>query len=121
MNKNYNELPNGYLESIDRGIRAVRGFQGGLTRGNLTREESLEALAYELLHADAVVIAWYAKGMPEDIRALEGAPLSYGPNLPVALMQILSPEGVFPGSLPIKLPDVDADGQIVEQTLKPAA
>ena len=56
MNKNYNELPNGYLESIDRGIRAVRGFQGGLTRGNLTREESLEALAYELLHADAVVI-----------------------------------------------------------------
>ena len=30
MKQNYNELPNGYLESINRGILAVRSFQGGI-------------------------------------------------------------------------------------------
>ena len=56
MKQNYNELPNGYMDSINLGIQAVRSFRGGLTRGNLTREESIEALVYELMHADAVVI-----------------------------------------------------------------
>jgi len=40
MKQNYNELPNGYLESIHRGIRAVRSFQGGMSRGKLSREEA---------------------------------------------------------------------------------
>ena len=70
--------------------------------------------------ADAVVIAWYAKGMNEDLLTLEGTPLSYGANLPIALTQILS-DGIFPGKLPIKLPNVDADGQFVEEALLPAA
>ena len=47
--------------------------------------------------------------------------MSCGPNLPAALMQILDKDGVFPGSLPVKLPDVDADGQYVKEALKPAA
>ena len=81
--------------------------------------------------ADAVVIAWYAKGMSEDLRTVEGAPLSYGSNLPAALMQILSEDGVFPGKLPVKLPALDEDGQFVqpaaeeepaeETSLQPAA
>ena len=68
-----------------------------------------------------MVIAWYAKGMPEDIRALEETPLSYGANLPVALTQILSADGVFPGRLPIRLPNVDADGQYTEAESLPLA
>ena len=71
--------------------------------------------------ADAVVIAWYAKGMTEDPLTAEGAPLSYGPNLPAALMQILDRDGTFPGKLPVKLPNVDEDGHYTEETMDLAA
>ena len=36
MKQNYNELPNGYLESINRGILAVRSFQGGISTRRAT-------------------------------------------------------------------------------------
>ena len=50
------ELPNGYLESISKGIKAVRSFAGGMTEGSLSRKEALAALKQELETADAVVI-----------------------------------------------------------------
>ncbi len=56
MKQNYDELPNGYLESISRGIRAVRSFNGGLSTGKLSREEAIARLETELKTADAVVI-----------------------------------------------------------------
>ena len=56
MKQNYNELPNGYLESISRGINAVRQFRGGMTTGNLSREESVARLKTEIATADAIVI-----------------------------------------------------------------
>ena len=56
MKQNYNELPNGYLESISRGINAVRQFRGGMTMGNLSREESVARLKTEIGTADAIVI-----------------------------------------------------------------
>ena len=56
MKQNYDELPNGYLESISRGIHAVRRFKGGLTAGNLSREEAVARLKKEIETADAVVI-----------------------------------------------------------------
>ena len=56
MNQNYNEMPNGYLESINRGIRTVREFSGKMTRGMGTREEHRERLSEELRNADAIVI-----------------------------------------------------------------
>ena len=56
MNQNYNEMPNGYLESINRGIRTVREFSGKMTRGKGTREEQRERLIEEIRSADAVVI-----------------------------------------------------------------
>ena len=101
-----------YSLLLDKVIDAVHEAGGDVT----IVSAQLPYDAERFQDADAVVIAWYAKGMTEDIRALEQTPLSYGPNLPAALMQILNPEGVFPGTLPIKLPDVDADGQFVEQT-----
>ena len=56
MKQNYNELPNGYLESISRGIDAVRQFRGGMTMGYLSREESVARLKTEIGTADAIVI-----------------------------------------------------------------
>ena len=56
MNRIYTELPNGYLESINKGIGAVRSFRGRLTEGSLSREEALVALKQEIETADAIVI-----------------------------------------------------------------
>ena len=33
MNQNYNEMPNGYPETINKGIQTVRAFSGHMTRG----------------------------------------------------------------------------------------
>ena len=56
MDQNYNELPNGYLESINRGIQAVRAFQGGMTAAHLPREEAIARLKTEIATAEAIVI-----------------------------------------------------------------
>ena len=61
-------------------------------------------------NADAVVAAWYAKGMAENPHTAEGPVVSYGPNLPAALMAILDKDGVFPGKLPINVPELNEDG-----------
>lgn len=71
-------------------------------------------LPYDVLRyakADAVVIAWYAKGMSVDPRETETAVTSYGPNLPAALRQILDPSSSFTGRLPVDVPQVNEDGQ----------
>lgn len=56
MKQNYNELPNGYLESINKGINAVRHFRGGMTEGKLSRDEAIARLKMEIETADAIVI-----------------------------------------------------------------
>ncbi len=47
---------NGYLESIQKGINAVRNFQGPVSYGRGSEEERIADLAAELENADAVVI-----------------------------------------------------------------
>lgn len=56
MNRNYGDLPNGYLESIQRGIAGVRRFDNGISRGTGTRQERLQRLKEALDAADAIVI-----------------------------------------------------------------
>ena len=56
MNQNYNEMPNGYLESINKGIQTVRAFSGHMTCGKGTQEERIQRLIEELRNADAIVI-----------------------------------------------------------------
>ena len=56
MNRNYFKQPDGYRETIERGIAGVQRFRGGLTEGNLSREEAIQKLKTELNAADAVVI-----------------------------------------------------------------
>ena len=48
--------PNGYLETIDKGMRAVRSFSRNMSYGKGTREEQIARLAEEIRNADAVVI-----------------------------------------------------------------
>lgn len=56
MNRNYAEMPNGYLETIQRGISGVRRFENGISRGTGTREKRIERLRNEIETADVIVI-----------------------------------------------------------------
>lgn len=56
MNGNCVKQPDGYRETIQRGIAALRSFRGGLSAGRLPREAAIEGLKRELREADAVVI-----------------------------------------------------------------
>ena len=56
MNVNYTELPNGYLETIQKGISGVRRFNSGISRGTGTRQENMERMKKEIETADAIVI-----------------------------------------------------------------
>ena len=56
MSRNYFKQPDGYRETIERGIAGVRRFRGGLTEGNLPKEKAIQKLKTEIAKADAVVI-----------------------------------------------------------------
>ena len=56
MNRNYADMPNGYLETIQKGLLAVQRFDGGLSRGTGSRNERIQRLKTEIETADAVVI-----------------------------------------------------------------
>ena len=56
MKNFYRERPDGYRETIENGIHAVRYFSGRTARGNGTRDEQIARLKEELETADAVVI-----------------------------------------------------------------
>ena len=48
MKRNWNEQANGYLETISRGIQAVRRFRGGMTEGTLSRKDAIGRLKKEI-------------------------------------------------------------------------
>ena len=52
----YREMPNGYEESIRKGMSAVRYFSSKLSYGKGTREEQIARLKKEVETADAIVI-----------------------------------------------------------------
>ena len=55
MKNKYDYLPNGYQETIQKGLNALRVFSR-VSYGVGTREEQLKRLKYELATADAIVI-----------------------------------------------------------------
>ena len=55
MKSCYHDLPNGYLESIQKGVSAVRTFHR-LSFGAGTEEERIARLSVEISDADAIVI-----------------------------------------------------------------
>ena len=56
MNRNYSEMPDGYLETIQKGISGVRRFGNGISYRTGTRQENLDWLKKEIETADAIVI-----------------------------------------------------------------
>jgi len=56
MKNLHNETPNGYQESIQRGLGAIRYFSGNMSYGKGSRKEKIERLKKEIETADAVVI-----------------------------------------------------------------
>ncbi|MBQ7702823.1 MAG: hypothetical protein IJT40_00450 [Firmicutes bacterium] len=56
MKRIFTDMPNGYLETIQRGIAGVRGFRRGFSAGTGTREENISRLREEIETADAIVI-----------------------------------------------------------------
>ena len=97
-----------YSLLLDKVIDAVHAQGGDVTL--VSAQLPYDAARYQT--ADAVVIAWYAKGMSVDPRGAETAVNSYGPNLPAAIRQILNQDGCFAGHLPVNVPDMDEDGQL---------
>ena len=56
MKNLYNEMPNGYQESIQKGLNAVRYFSRHMSFGTGTDEERINRLKQEIESADAIVI-----------------------------------------------------------------
>ena len=56
MSMNYYDQPDGYRETIERGLAGVRTFRGGLSEGKLSREEAISKLKSGIAEADAIVI-----------------------------------------------------------------
>jgi len=52
----FNDRPNGYLETIHKGLDGVRFFRDGLVYASGNREEALSRLRAEIEKADAIVI-----------------------------------------------------------------
>ena len=67
--------------------------------------------------ADAFVITWNARGMSEDPRVTDGAVKQYGASMPAALYQMLSPDAVFTGKLPVNIPTMDENYQYTSSVL----
>lgn len=49
-------MPNGYLETINKGISAVRYFSRNVSYGKGSKEDRISRLKHEIMEADAVVI-----------------------------------------------------------------
>ena len=56
MSRIYYKQPDGYRETIQQGISAVRSFDRGVSFGTGSREERVKKLKDELAQADAVVV-----------------------------------------------------------------
>ena len=56
MNRSFDNRPNGYSDSIRKGLSAVRGFGYSLCEGTGSREENISRLREELKTADALVV-----------------------------------------------------------------
>ncbi len=78
-------------------------------------------LPYDAAHytaADAIILAYGARGMNEDPRDAKGSVSQYGPNVPAAIYTVLS--GLpAEGRLPIDLPALDENGQFTGEILYP--
>ena len=56
MNRNYFNQPDGYRETIEKGLAGVQTFRGGLSEGKYSGKEAIQKLKEQITEAEAVVI-----------------------------------------------------------------
>ncbi len=56
MNKIFDKRPNGYQDSIAKGIAAVHYFRGRASYGKGSRDDQIKRLKEEIENADAILI-----------------------------------------------------------------
>ena len=56
MKNLYDDMPNGYQETIEKGMNAVRCFNRSMSYGKGSKEEQIKRLLQEIKEADAIVI-----------------------------------------------------------------
>ena len=56
MKNLYDDMPNGYQETINKGMSAVRYFSRNMSYGKGSKEEQIKRLLHEIKEADAIVI-----------------------------------------------------------------
>ena len=56
MKNLYGDMPNGYQETIKKGMNAVRYFSGSMSYGKGSKEEQISRLKKEINEADAIII-----------------------------------------------------------------
>ena len=64
MNRSFDNRPNGYSDSIRKGLSAVRGFGYSLCEGTGSREENIARLREELKTADQIVAIYTGAKIP---------------------------------------------------------
>ena len=97
---NPNDAKGAYSVALDRLSDAVHARGGDVTI--LSCSLPYDAARYQA--ADAIALAWSARGMSEDPRSRENGVAQYGPNMPAALYLLLSPDETPSGTLPVDLP-----------------
>lgn len=98
-----NDAKGAYSVALDGLTDAVHARGGDVTI--LSCSLPYDAARYQA--ADAIALAWSARGMSEDPRSKENGVAQYGPNMPAALYLLLSPDETPSGTLPVDLPALD--------------
>ena len=98
-------LANDYSRKVDAIIDSVHKAGGDVAV--MSCHLPYDAARFQA--ADAIILAWSARGMTEDPRTAEGAPAQYGPNMPAALYLMLSAEGSPAGTIPVDIPALTED------------
>ena len=108
-------LTSDYAKKVDAIIESVHASGGSI----IIMSCNLPYDAARYPDADAIVIAWSARGMSEDPRTADGAVTQYGPNMPAALYLMLSPDETHTGTLPVNIPRLDGEGNYTDEILYP--
>ncbi|MBO4914275.1 MAG: glycoside hydrolase family 3 C-terminal domain-containing protein, partial [Oscillospiraceae bacterium] len=93
-------LKNDTAKTVDALIESVHKAGGDVTIMSCS-------LPYDVSRyqaADAIVVAWSARGMSEDPRITDGNVAQYGPSMPAALYLMLSPDETPMSVLPVNIP-----------------
>ncbi|MDO4845023.1 MAG: glycoside hydrolase family 3 protein [Oscillospiraceae bacterium] len=98
---------------LDEVLRTVHASGGKFTL--LSAELPYDAARFP--DADAILLCYGSKGMPEKPRNTRDTVRVYGPNLPAALYLSFTPDESPSGHVPVRIPKLDADFLYTDEIL----